>query len=323
MGDKVSIIIVNWNGRKWLKKCLDSLFSQTYKNFEIIFVDNNSTDDSIDFVRSSYDLSKLRIVESDRNLGFAGGNNLGIKNATGKYIMFFNNDAWVKDDFLEKTVYFYIENNFDIIGPTETDYEDKTLNDRVVTIDFFGHPIYLDKDGKSKEFYLPGVCLFFKKDLYEETRGLDERFFMYFEEVDWFWRLNLLKKRFSFMEDVFIHHAGAGSTGGGIKYHAFLWRNQNCLQMLLKNYSWINLAWVLPVYFLQNVFEILFFLLLLRPKIAGTYFMGWWFNMKHLKETLKKRQWIQKNRKVSDFQLMRERFYFGFAKLYHLRRFKK
>lgn len=322
MEDLVSIIVVNWNGEKWLKRCLDSLYAQTYKNFEVILVDNGSSDGSIAFVESVY-AGKVRIIRSPKNLGFAGGNNLGIKNAKGKYVMFFNNDAWVDNDFLQKTVDFYTHNNFDIIGPIETDYENKIINDRVMKIDFFGHPIYMAKDSEESGFYLPGVCLFFEKEFYNETLGLDEGFFMYLEEVDWFWRLNLLKKKFSFMKGVFVHHAGAGSTGGGIKYNAFLWRNQNCLQMLLKNYAWPNLIWVLPVYFLQNIFEMLFFLIILKPKITLTYFQGWWFNAQHLQEILEKRKWVQKNRIVSDFQLMKKRFYFGFAKIYHLIHFIK
>ena len=100
MKDLVSVIIVNWNGRKWLEKCLDSLRVQTYKNFEVIFVDNASTDDSVDFVEKNY--PEVVILKSDRNLGFAGGNNLGIDNSKGEFILFLNNDTWVKEDFLKK-----------------------------------------------------------------------------------------------------------------------------------------------------------------------------------------------------------------------------
>jgi GT2 family glycosyltransferase len=79
MSPLVSIIIVNWNGRKWLEKCLNSLFLQAYKNFEIICVDNASSDDSVSYMREHY--SDVRIIESTVNLGFAGGNNLGLTEA--------------------------------------------------------------------------------------------------------------------------------------------------------------------------------------------------------------------------------------------------
>lgn len=317
MNELISIIVVNYNGKKWLQNFFDSFLVQTHKNYEIIFVDNASTDDSIEFIEENYKDLRIRTIKSDKNLGFAGGNNLGIKNAKGEFILLINNDVWVERDFLEKILVFYINNKFDVVAPYENDYENKVKREYKMRIDFFGHTVYENKNSKDDGFYLSGACLFFKKDLYYETMGLDNNFFMYFEEVDWFWRLNLLGKKFSYIKDSFIHHAGAGSTGGGLKYLLFLWRNQNTLQMLLKNYHWHNLLWVLPIYFIQNIFEILYFLLIFRFKIAISYFQGWWFNFKNIKKILEKRKWIQKNRLVSDFHLMR-RMYIGFGKLKHL-----
>lgn len=311
----VSIIIVNWNGKKWLKKLFDSLLSQTYKKFEIIFVDNASSDDSIKFVNSSYKANRIKIIKSEENLGFAGGNNLGIKNASGQFILFINNDTWVDKYFIEKLLAFYKKNDFEIVSPYEKDYCGKDLEQCSTTIDLFGHPVYLEKNKKS--FYLSGACIFFEKKLYEETCGLDDSFFMYFEEIDWFWRLNLLQKKFSYADNIYICHVGSGSTGSGIKYLAFLWRNQNTLQMLLKNYSWYNLIWVLSVYFIQNIFEIIFFILILKPKIAYSYVEGWIFNIKNIKKTLRKRKWVQENRKINDCEIMKK-MYFGFGKFKHL-----
>ena len=107
MNDLISIIIVNYNGKKWLQKCLDSLLCQTYNNFEIIFVDNGSSDDSVEFVNNNYKDERIKIIKSDKNLGFAGGNNLGIDNSKGEYILLLNNDTWVEFDFLEKLFIFY------------------------------------------------------------------------------------------------------------------------------------------------------------------------------------------------------------------------
>jgi GT2 family glycosyltransferase len=74
----LSIIIVNWNGKKWLEKCISSILSQSYSNFEIIFVDNASTDGSIEYLNEHFPDPRIKIVKSPTNLGFAGGNNLGI-----------------------------------------------------------------------------------------------------------------------------------------------------------------------------------------------------------------------------------------------------
>jgi hypothetical protein len=318
----ISIIILNYNGKQWLKKLLDSLLCQTYQNFEIILIDNASTDDSVEFINSNYNDAKIKIVKSNNNLGFAGGNNLGIENSSGKYVLLANNDIWLKTDFLEKAVVFYQANNFDVVAPYEKDYADKKESKKyTATIDLFGHPIGLEPEEK-KSFYLSGACLFFEKKLYEDSLGLDSNFFMYSEEVDWFWRLNLLKKSYSHIDGLFFHHAGAGTTGSGVRYSTFLWRNQNILQMLLKNYQWFNLFWILPLYFIQNIFEIIFFAIILKPKIAYSYIQGWWFNALNLRKILQKRTWIQKNRLVGDFEIM-QKMYLGFAKMRHLLAFRR
>ncbi len=318
----ISIIILNYNGSAWLKKLFDSLLCQTYQDFEIIFVDNASVDDSIAFLQKNYQDARIKIVKSDKNLGFAGGNNLGIETSKGRYLLLINNDTWLKKDFLERIIAFYQNNQFDVVAPFEKDYADEKESKKYnATIDLFGHPIGVGLEEK-KSFYLLGACLFFEKKLYEESLGLDSNFFFYSEEVDWFWRLNLLKKSFAYVPDLFFCHAGAGSTGRGVRYATFLWRNQNIPQMLLKNYKWFTLLWIFPLYLVQNIFEIIFFVLILKPKVAYSYVQGWWFTLKNLRKILQKRIWVQKNRLVGDYVIM-QKMYFGFAKLHHLLSFVK
>lgn len=317
---KISIVIINWNGKKWLEKCLRSLSVQTYKDFEIIFVDNASEDDSLKFVERNY--PNVVIIKSEKNLGFAGGNNLGFKYAKGEYILLLNNDTWVEKTFLNKMILFYESHAYDIIAPLELGYDKKSVKkEYFLTIDIFGHPFLLEKKMKIQDpFYLSGVCLFFSKKLYKNSQGLDKDFFMYFEETDWFWRLNLMKKKIFQMTDVFVYHAGAGSTGLGIKYKSFLWRNQNALQMLIKNYAWYNLLWTLPIYIIQNILEIIAFLIVLKPRIAWSYIEGWWFNVRYLPRTLEKRRIVQRERLVGDSYILKK-MHKGFGKVYHLIRF--
>lgn len=310
----ISVIIVNWNGRKWLKKCLDSLADQTNSNFEVIIVDNGSTDNSKEFIKKHY--PSVCIIENGENLGFARGNNIGIEKAKGEFILLLNSDTWLDRNFLEKIKNKLMNNEFDVISPVEVGYDGRGLNYSASrTVDIFGHPYF--KKGNNKTFYLQGICLFFKKNFYMETAGMDDNFFMYFEETDWFWRLNLLNKKFLSCPDIVVNHYGSGSVGSGLKPSNFLWRNQNTLQMLLKNYSWYNLLWVLLVYIVQNIFEIIFFLIILKPKIAYSYIEGWVFNVINIRKTLEKRKWVQENRLVSDLDIMKK-MYFGFGKFAHL-----
>ena len=109
----VSIIIVNWNGLKWLKLCLPSLAKQRYQPIEIILVDNASTDESTAWTRKHY--PKVKIIRNGENLGFAEANNVGYRKAKGEYILLLNNDTIVKPDSLVELVQ-KMESAADIAG---------------------------------------------------------------------------------------------------------------------------------------------------------------------------------------------------------------
>lgn len=102
MNPKVSIIIVNWNSKDYIKNCIDSLLNQTFQDFEIILVDNGSTDDSLEYVEKKY--PQISIIKNKKNLGFAAGNNIGIKNSSGKFIALFNQDAVTDKEWLYELV---------------------------------------------------------------------------------------------------------------------------------------------------------------------------------------------------------------------------
>jgi len=140
----ITVVIVNYNGKKYLKKCLDSLFEQSYTNIEIIFVDNNSDDDSVVFLKQQYSDQRLIIIEHQENSGFATGNNIGISNARGEYILLINNDTWVEKDFIRNIYTQYLESQVDVKGPVEVGYEvgSNYENDNLV-IDIFGHPVHM------------------------------------------------------------------------------------------------------------------------------------------------------------------------------------
>ena len=99
----ISVIIPNWNGKHFLAECIDSLKEQTFRDFETILVDNGSTDGSAEFVEERYG-KFVRIIRNKKNLGFTGGNNVGIEAARGEYIVLLNNDTWAPPTWLNELV---------------------------------------------------------------------------------------------------------------------------------------------------------------------------------------------------------------------------
>jgi GT2 family glycosyltransferase len=96
----ISVVVLNWNGGHMVQECLMSLQSQSYKPLEIIVVDNASTDKSVDLIRMGF--PKVKLIVNDRNLGFGGGNNVGIKVSRGNYIIILNNDARLDHDCIKE-----------------------------------------------------------------------------------------------------------------------------------------------------------------------------------------------------------------------------
>lgn len=322
----ISIIIVNWNWKKWLQKCLDSLISQTYKNLEIIIVDNKSTDDSVEYIHKNY--PQVNVVLSEKNGGFAYWNNLWIKNAKGEYILMLNNDTWVSSDFVESMYQKFQLYSCDILAPTEGAYSgDIPEMKTILTIDIFGYPILIkDKSNNlvtDKNLFVSWACILFRKDYYQKTLGMDNEFFMYFEETDWMWRINIFWWKILKLYDVYFYHAGWGSSvSRRLSADKFLWRNENTLQMLLKNYSLWMLIFVLPIYFLINFIEAIIFLCIGKFSIAFTY-ISWPVSVfRKLNRVFKNRKVIQNMRKKNDLYIL-SKMYFWFAKINHLFQFIK
>ncbi len=111
----ISIITVNYNGQRFIKGLLDSLYKQDYPNIEVLFVDNDSKDDSIEFVKQHF--PKTKIVPNKENYGFAGGNNSAIPHCNGEYILLINNDTIVDPKWVSKIYESLVKNKADIVGP--------------------------------------------------------------------------------------------------------------------------------------------------------------------------------------------------------------
>ncbi len=246
----ISIIIVNYNGKKWLKKLFDSLLSQTYKNFEIIFVDNNSNDGSVDYIKDNYQL--VKIVRS-KNLGYGHACNMGAQSAKGDFLMFFNEDMYVEKDFIFKfiTQYNLIQNKSVVgtIGCAIVDYEEQNLSGNLgygSTIDFIAAPVInFDKD---KIFHNTGCPLFITRSVFKKVGGFCENFFLYSEDVDLCWRLNLMGYKHFFLNDTYLYHYGGGVIGtfSPEKLSYYVKGEFNCI---MNNYSLLFLPFALS-YFL-------------------------------------------------------------------------
>jgi len=227
MSSRIFIIVVNWNGFEVTKDCLDSLSRLDYSNYEIIIVDNGSSDDSCKLLRLKY--PNIQILENKNNLGFAAACNAGLRYAADRqaeYCFLLNNDATVTPTILTEFVLtaerypeagifgakIYYQHDplriwrvrpvwqekkfsFDNVGTDEID--DKGLFDQTAEID-----------------YANGCALFMRMEVVKRIGLMDEKFFMYYEEIDWCFRAREVGYKILFVPKAKVWHRVGYSSGG-------------------------------------------------------------------------------------------------------------
>ena len=189
----VSIIIVNWNGLPYLGECLDSLREQTFRDFEVILVDNGSGDGSVEFLETSY--PEVRLITFPTNLGFAGGNNAGFAKARGEYIVTLNNDTRADPEWLETLVAVAEEHRrVGMVGSRVCSYADPDIIDSIgmgICRDGMSRGRFRNKRWSSlqlqevEEILFPSACAaLYRREMLEETGFFDDDFFAYAEDSD-------------------------------------------------------------------------------------------------------------------------------------------
>jgi len=250
---KVVIIILNWNGCKDTIESLESLKKITYPNYEVIVIDNGSEGNDADILREKYK-DYIKIIKNKENLGFTGGNNIGIKYAMNNgadFIMLLNNDVVVDKRFLEPLIEI-AENNFKvgIVGPTIYFYKYPYIINWVGgTISFWkGLPIRFRGNDRFEEFetlietdYQDGCAMLVKKEVIEKVGILDEEYYLYYEDVDFCWRVRIAGYRILVARASKVWHKIASSTGGYESLACIYYSTRNRILFMKKHakiYHW-------------------------------------------------------------------------------------
>lgn len=236
---KVSIIIINYNNKEYLERSINSVLAQTYGNVETIFIDNNSIDGSVEFVRNKYLNKNIEIIANDNNLGYSGAANQGIRISNGEYIVIMNPDVIMERDFIEN-VYNYISKDKMVGAVSGKIFKYDFNNDKKLQfIDTCGIDMYKDRtfvdrgqntieDGEfnniEQVFGVCGAVAFYSRkalnDISINGECFDEDFFAYKEDVDVSWRLNLAGYKVMFLPDAIAYHGRAlgKPLGRGLNY---------------------------------------------------------------------------------------------------------
>ncbi len=304
---KVSVIIINWNGIEYLKKCLPSLYKQKYKNIETIVVDNASKDSSVEFIKKNY--PKIKIIINKENLGFAEANNIGYVNATGEYILLLNNDTEVTSDFLVNLVNVFEKDKNEEIGAVQSKILLMDTPDTLDAVGAFLTPtgfLYHYGIGKkdsakyNKQINLytaKGACMMIRRNVIEEVlvdnEMFDSKYFAYFEETDLCHRIWLSGYRIVYVPDSIIYHKNGGTSSKMnnvfIQFHSF----KNRINSYTKNFGIILLLTFMPLHLLFCEAFAFFALLRMNGKLFWAIQREIYWNIENLRNTLHKRKYIQ------------------------------
>jgi GT2 family glycosyltransferase len=302
----VSIIVINYNGVKYLQKCFESLQAGAYQNIEIIFVDNGSSDGSVEFVRQNF--PQIKIMDNKANLGLSISSNRAAAIAKGDYLFFFNNDTIADKDMILHLVQRCESNkSIGVCGCRTFSYDGRRVINTGVSCDIFGYPF------SAKKVFYVDAGIFIRKSVFREISGFDEQMFLYGEDRDICWRTWLYGYKVVVEKDAFFYHDSFCITQDIKDYRTTVQKRYlgefNALRAILKNYSFGYLVWILPPFLLINLAEILLFTVLLRLDIVNAYLESYKDNLAHLKDLMVLRKKVQGERKIIDRELIRQMYF--------------
>ena len=235
-----------------MEECLSSIYAQDFQDFEVILVDNASKDGSVEFLRTNF--PEVRLVKASSNLGFSGGNNLGLSYCSGEHIFFLNNDTHMESGALkelarsiEKYSTYRVFACFllKFSNPELVDSAGDTIYKGGFITSFARYPASLFTSPREVTAACAGAAVY-SKNLLDDLGGFDEDFFLVFEDVDLSLRARHHGESILFLPEVKIRHKGSATFGGHLSPAAFYYGTRNYLLFILKNFPLFTLYKSLP-----------------------------------------------------------------------------
>ncbi len=301
----ISIVIPNYNGLVHLKACFDSLKNQSQKDYIIVLVDNNSSDDSVKFTMQNY--PEVKIVKLNYNTGFAKAVNEGIKICDTEFILLLNNDTECDQDFLNEMLSGFKEKDVGSVAGKMLNYFDrKIIDDAGDFIKSRGSPYARgfeepDNGQYEKEEYIFGACAgaaLYRSEIFKKVGYFDEDFFAYYEDVDFSFRMQLAGYKCFYNPRAVCYHKRGATTGSRTGFQTMLCE-KNLIALRIKNYPLSTFLKGLPFFMIVRIKRYYLFLTRHSFSLFMSAVKGYLKGLAGIPKSLKKRGEIQRSKKVS------------------------
>jgi GT2 family glycosyltransferase len=305
----ISIVILNYNAGNLLLECVESISNSNYKNFEIIIVDNVSKDNSHKKCKEKF--TDIILIENEKNLGYCGGNNIGIEKVNGDFLVILNPDVIVKADWLNELLIAFRKHGDGLYQPkilATTDHS--TIISAGNMIQLFGFGFSRGKGEKDKgQFekdeevgYASGTCLFSSTKIFKEIGNFDSYLFAYHDDLDLCWKGKLKGIKSFYIHKSIIYHPLEGYSFKWNSFKFFL-MERNRLYCLNKNFSKKTIFKMLPSLILVDIAVTLFYLKkgFISEKIKANLDI-----LKNYKHISRNHNLIQKNRIINDNEIIKK-----------------
>ena len=251
---KVSVIIPNYNGKKYLRDCLDAMECQSFRDFEVLLIDNGSDDGSGDLIRKEYPW--VRLISLRENTGFCGAVNQGIRNSASPFVILLNNDTVADKNFIkellkaieDKSQAFFCQAK--LLKMKEQDKMDDGGNYYCALGWAFaqgkGRP-ERDYSREKKIFAACGGAAIYRREILDRTGLFDEEHFAYLEDIDIGYRGRLLGYENWYCPDAKVFHVGSGTTGSRYNLFKVRYSSRNNVYLLYKNMPFLQILWNSPL----------------------------------------------------------------------------
>ena len=311
----IAIVILNWNGKHYLKQFLPTVIENTYaENFsvQIVIADNGSTDESIRWLKENH--PSIQTIELDKNYGFTGGYNKSLEQIHTDYYLLLNSDIEVTKGWLEPMLQFMVKNpNAAACMPKLLDYNNKRNFEYAGAaggyLDIFGYPFCRGRilnvveedegqyDNEQEVFWATGACLLVRSKEYWNAGGLDNDFFAHMEEIDLCWRLK--RKGYSIwcIPQSTVYHVGGGTLSSDSPRKVYF-NHRNNLVMLIKNLSRKSLIPVITFRLGLDFLAAIGYAITGKPAFVVSVFKAHMHFHKNLVKNIRKRRAF-KNPKIS------------------------